>query len=74
MKTFDWTKAETLHRPEYLSWLKVNFNKPVTEEEYVTFYQSLRESDPRPHKAGRYYLKHIKNQYATLKDEFGFFV
>ena len=41
------------HRPEWIKWMKTNYNCPITEEEFVRAYRALRTADARPRKARR---------------------
>lgn len=73
MKTFDWELAKTSHSIGWWHWLKNNFDKPVTLEQYTEEYTKGRENDLRPNKARRYYHKQVAHNYHHLKENFGFF-
>lgn len=69
MKVFIWATA--FGSPQRIAWLKENYNKPVTEDEYVEHIKSL----PHDHKkASRCRTpSHNRKDYQYLKDRFGFF-
>jgi hypothetical protein len=73
MKTFDWAHAATLNTPDWLAWLKANHDKPITCDEFVAAYCARRDTDSRPYKAKRYYVKRLVRSYEKLKSDFGFF-
>jgi hypothetical protein len=73
MKIFDWDYAATIYTPDWVAWLKANQDKPVTCEEYIAAYCARRDTDPRPYKAKRYYVKNLVRSYERLKINFGFF-
>lgn len=66
---FIWATAQG--SPERVAWLKENYNKPVTEDEYVEHIKSL----PHDHlyAAACRTPKRNRKQYQRLKDKFGFF-
>lgn len=72
MKTFDWNIAETLHSPEYITWLKRNQYKPLTEEEYVNGVKPLAYTPTGKWKKGRQ-PHSLRSNYRNLRDTFGFF-
>jgi hypothetical protein len=75
MKTFDWELYDVQgHRPAWIKWMKENYNRPVTEEEFVRAYQSLRIEDTRPHNAKRYRLSKVTGQYRSFRDNYGFLI
>lgn len=72
-KSWDWDAAAKMHRTEWIAWLKLHHDKPVSEDEYVEAYKKMRETDSRPHNARRYQIGHTRQQYRTLQQKFGFF-
>ena len=74
MKEFNWEiYAAQGHRPEWIKWMKTNYDRPITEEEFVRAYQALRTADARPRKARRYGRSKVAAQYRNLRNDFGFF-
>lgn len=69
MKTFVWATAQG--SPERVAWLKENYNKPVTEDEYVEHIKSLPHDHPKA--AHCRAPSYNRRQYQRLKDTFGFF-
>lgn len=69
MKVFVWATAQG--SPQRIAWLKENYNKPVTEDEYVEAIKQL----PHDHLYAARCRQPSKNrrQYQRLKDTFGFF-
>lgn len=75
MKIFDWELyAVRGHRAAWIKWMMENFNRAVTEEEFVRAYQALRIEDTRPHNAKRYRLSKVASQYRSFRDNYGFFI
>jgi hypothetical protein len=75
MKEFDWEiYAAQGHRPEWIKWMKMNYNCCITEEEFVRAYQALRKADARARKARRYGRSKVAAQYRNLRNDFGFFL
>ena len=72
-KEFDWEQCSKQHRPAHAAWLKANYDKPVTEAEYVEAYKNLRTSDDRPNNARRYATAKLRGSFRRLREEFGFF-
>lgn len=66
---FIWETA--LGSPERVAWLKENYNKPITEDEYVDHIKTLPHDHPKAARC-RQPAKNRKN-YQHLKAKFGFF-
>lgn len=67
--TFIWATA--LGSPERIAWLKENYNKPVTEDEYFEHIKQLPHNHP---KAARCRAPgNNRRDYRNLKNKFGFF-
>ena len=66
---FNWSTAKG--STERIEWLRENYNKPITEAEYIQHEKEL----PHKHfKAARCRsTSTAKNRYAWLKARFGFF-
>ncbi len=62
MKIFDWTQVK--HDPRRVLWLKANYNKPMSEKEFVKQWLAIKKEGTSPSRA--------RNQYHNFK-EFGFF-
>lgn len=69
MKTFVWATAQG--SPERIVWLKENYNKPVTEDEYVEHIKSLPHD--HPYAANCRTPSGNRRQYRRMKADFGFF-
>lgn len=65
MKVFDWIKAEEQNRPLKLEWLKENWDKKVSVEEYQKAMKEIKPTQNKP--------SDMKHQYEYLKKTFGFF-
>lgn len=70
MKIFVWATAKGSQ--ERIEWLKENYNKPITEDEYIEFEKSLPHN--HPHAADCRTPSKARKRYNHLKDIYGFFV
>lgn len=69
MKAFIWATA--VGSDERIKWLKANYNKPVTEDEYVLHIKKMVHAHP---KAARCRTpSRNRKDYNYLKSTFGFF-
>jgi hypothetical protein len=73
MKLFDWQLCFALHKVEWAGWLQTNYDKPVTEVQYMAAYRAMRGEDVRSHKARRYATAKLRKSYKNLQEDFGFF-
>lgn len=75
MKEFDWEHSKKVHSPERHAFLLANFDKNVTEEEYVAAVSSWPRTKKRvgvaPGKQRQ--PSQAKRDYRVLKERFGFF-
>lgn len=55
-------------------WLRANWNKKVSEEEFVAAWQGLRMHSKAKHKGSRNYPARARHEYRNLVKKFGFFV
>lgn len=72
MKIFDFEQALKQGRnPQVVNFFRENWNKKITEEEFIETMQKLRI-----HRLGdskKYSPSHLKKEYKNLKEQFGFF-
>lgn len=69
MKDFDWKYSEAVRTPQVFNWLKENYTKPVSQDEYVQAMNQFRGlRSPHNRTPSR-----NKREYADLKRKFGFF-
>jgi hypothetical protein len=73
MKSFDWQFCFALHKVEWARWLQTNYDKPVTEVEYMAAYRAMRGEDVRSRKARRYATAKLRKSFKNLQEDFGFF-
>lgn len=66
---FIWATA--LGCKERVDWLKANYNKPVTEDEYIEHIKSLPHDHPKA--ANCRNPSNNRRKYRNLKAKFGFF-
>lgn len=67
--TFIWATAHG--SKERIAWLKENYNKPVTEDEYVEHIKTLPHDHPKA--ANCRNPGNNRRDYRNLKTKFGFF-
>lgn len=67
MEVFKWETASGSKK--HVAWLKENYNKPITEEEYVQ--HKLDISETSLYRSRR--VRSAKHNYHHLKNKFGFF-
>jgi len=79
---FDWKIAEELHSPRVYEFLVANFDKPISEDDFVQQIVLLRKLNlangnfkgKRRNYRGRTTPATAKKDYNQLKELFGFFV
>lgn len=71
MKKFDWKFFEKQASPARFKWLKNNWNRLITEQQFVEAMILLKET--RRGRSKCYQPSRIKQQYKMLKNKFGFF-
>lgn len=69
IKPFIWADAKG--SAERIAWLKENYNKPVTEDEYVAAIKSLPHDHPKASRCRT--PSGNRSNYQYLKERFGFF-
>lgn len=69
IKPFIWATA--FGSPERVAWLKENYNKPVTEDEYVEHIKQLPHNHPKA--ANCRNPGNNRRDYKYLVERFGFF-
>ena len=68
MKTFDFDDQQFKnHGLVYQEWLRANYDKPITEEEFVAFFKQTSHS--AKHRSPSY----ARGSYKQLRNNFGFF-
>jgi len=81
-RVFDWKIAEELHSPRVYDFLVANFDKPISEEDFVRQVVLLRKLNlangvfkgKRKNYRARTTPATAKMDYNQLKELFGFFV
>jgi len=72
MKTFIWENSH--HSPEKNQFLKENFNKPLSEKEYVDVMKKDYKKFSNGNGKNKNYKPHnLKKEYRRLRKSFGFF-
>lgn len=71
MKIFDFEFAEKTRNPEFIKWIKDNYNNRVTEAEFVV--ARLRTKDSRKGASRNYSPSAARQEYKILKGKYGFF-
>ena len=74
MKTFDWEYHKKHAQPKRHEWLKANYNKPISQDDYIAAMIPLKATQTGKIKNNNYSPHKLKNQYRNLKQKFGFFV
>lgn len=69
MKLFLWATAKGSQ--ERIEWLKENYNKPITEAEYIQHEKDLPHNHRHASKCRT--PSHAKSRYYHLKNVYGFF-
>lgn len=76
-KEFDWDNAREMSRnSRRVMWLEENFDKPITELEFVNAMRLLKpfsKSQNKRTKRNAYKPSHLRRDYRYLKTRFGFF-
>lgn len=72
MKKWDWEKFSKKACKERYDWYKENYNKPVTEEDFVLAMQKIKSFSKG--KSECYKPSKLKRVYQNVKNKFGFFV
>lgn len=69
LATFEWATAQG--SPERIAWLKENYDKPITVDEYVEFVKALPHNHPKASRCRQ--PSKNRHNYEYLKERFGFF-
>ena len=69
MEIFYWSTATG--SPERIAWLKANYDKPITEQEYIDAVRSFPHNHRRASKCRT--PSRNRKDYFYLKHTFGFF-
>lgn len=69
-KTFNWEEAEKSRSPRRIEYWRTHFDKKLSEEQYVADMQEIRKTAL---KTRHYNLYKCRREYASLKEEFGWF-
>lgn len=62
-KIFDWDYCESTRGNTKFTFLKNNWDKPLTEKEFIDTVRSFRATDLKPKKASRYDYGRLKREY-----------
>lgn len=68
---FDWEFAKGQRSPEVYELLQQNYNKKLTEEQFLELFMALPRN--KEHASATRAPSSGKNQYRRLRDRFGFF-
>lgn len=74
---FNWESAAEHHSVHRVAFYRENFNKPLTEGQFVDGMQRIKKFSASKHGIGRanenYRPSKLKKLYQNLKTRFGFF-
>ena len=70
-KQFDWDICKSQRSPETYNFLKSNFNKAVSEDQFVEEMSKLPRN--KLHASGTRSPSALRTNYKRLKEQFGFF-
>jgi len=73
MKDFNFEEAYKNSCKKKIDWLKENQHKEVTEEQFVTFMQSIRYLSKGRRNSERYSPSSLRGQYRNLVKNYNFF-
>ena len=73
MRIFDWEQFKADAQPKRFKWLRENHNKHITEDEFISAMQTIKDTQRGRVKNQNYKISRLKRQYNHLTTRFGFF-
>jgi len=72
-KEFDWDHLKQEASTARYEWLRENYNKPISEDDFIIAMKGIKEFSTSRHRGRCYQPYNLKKHYKNLKSVFNFF-